>query len=61
MTTVVLICAIAASLAGGVLLAYTLCDAMFRVFRIHSIQMAQQRIARREALATATVQPDAAI
>lgn len=49
MTTVVLLCAVLASLAGGVLLAYGLCDAMFALFRIHSIQAAQQRIAAREA------------
>ena len=49
MTTVVLICAVLASLAGGVLLAYAICSAMFNVFRIHSIQVAQQRAARREA------------
>ena len=48
MTTVVLLCAVLASLAGGVLLAYGLCDAMFTVFRIHSIQAAQQRAAKRE-------------
>ncbi|MGI4854369.1 MAG: hypothetical protein ACRYF4_10035 [Janthinobacterium lividum] len=49
MTTIVLLCAVLASLAGGVLLAYVLCDAMFGLFRIHSIQAAQQRIAKREA------------
>ena len=49
MTTVVLLCAVLASLAGGVLLAYGLCDAMFNLFRIHSIQAAQQRIAKRDA------------
>lgn len=49
MTTVVLLCAVLASLAGGVLLAYGLCDAMFLVFRIHSIQAAQQRAATRDA------------
>ncbi|MGI4756140.1 MAG: hypothetical protein ACRYGF_04740 [Janthinobacterium lividum] len=47
MTSVVLLCAVLASLAGGVLLAYGLCDAMFHVFRIHSIQAAQQRAATR--------------
>ena len=61
MTTVVLICAVLASLAGGVLLAYGICNAMFHVFRIHSIQAAQQRAARREAQGlAATVQPDLA-
>ena len=51
MTTVVLICAVLASLSGGVLLAYAICSSMFNVFRIHSIQVAQQRAARREAQA----------
>ncbi|AFL87859.1 hypothetical protein Terro_1552 [Terriglobus roseus DSM 18391] len=50
-TTVVLICAVLASLAGGVLLAYAICYSMFNVFRIHSIQVAQQRAAKREAQA----------
>jgi uncharacterized protein (DUF2062 family) len=48
-TTVVLICAVLASLAGGVLLAYAICNSMFNIFRIHSIQVAQQRAAQREA------------
>lgn len=51
MTTVVLLCAVLASLAGGVLLAYGLSNAMFSLFRIHSIQAAQQRAAQREAAA----------
>ena len=49
MTTVVLLCAVLASLAGGVLLAYGICTAMFHIFRIHSIQAAQQRAAYHEA------------
>lgn len=61
MTTVVLVCAVLASLAGGVLLAYSLCMAMFNMFRIHSIQVAQQRVARREAQTLATVAVDPAI
>jgi len=61
-TTVVLICAVLASLAGGVLLAYGICDAMFHLFRIHSIQVAQQRIAEREAQQlAAAVRVDVAI
>lgn len=57
MTTVVLLCAVLASLAGGVLLASGLSNAMFYIFRIHSIQAAQQRAARRQAaeLAAATL------
>ncbi len=43
MTTVVLLCAVCAALAGGVLLAYGLCFGMFHMFRIHSMQAAQER------------------
>ncbi len=46
MTTVVLMCAVCAALAGGVLAAYALCFSMFQVFRIHSMQVAQQRADR---------------
>ena len=61
MTTVVLMCAVLASLAGGVLLAYGICNAMFHIFRIRSIQAAQQRLARREAQQlAAAAQPDMA-
>gem|GEM_PF-1178995 len=49
MATVVLVCAVLASLSAGVLLAYGICVAMFNLFRMHSIQVAQQRIAQREA------------
>jgi hypothetical protein len=59
--TVVLMCAVLASLAGGVLLAYSICNAMFNLFRIHSIQVAQQRIALREAQQMAAVPMDAAL
>jgi hypothetical protein len=44
-----LVCAVLASLSLGVLVAYGICMAMFHVFKIHSIQVAQQRIAQREA------------
>jgi len=37
---VVLICAVLASLAGGVALAYGVCVAMFTAFRIHSQSVA---------------------
>ena len=40
MTTVVLVSAVLASLAAGVLLAYGICVAMFRVFRMHARQVA---------------------
>lgn len=61
MTTVVLLCAVLASLAGGVLLAYWLSNAMFAVFRIHSIQAAQQRAAQREAQQLAPAALDLAL
>jgi hypothetical protein len=54
-------CAVLASLAGGVLLAHVLCNAMFHIFRIRSIQAAQQRAARcGAAQLAAAVQPDLA-
>jgi len=37
---VVLICAVLASLAGGVALAYGICVAMFTAFRVHSQSVA---------------------
>ena len=54
MTTVVLLCAVCAALAGGVLLAYALCFSMFQIFRIHSLQVAEQRKAA-QSLAAATL------
>jgi hypothetical protein len=60
-TTVVLLCAILASLAGGVLLAYGLCNAMFEIFRMHSMQAAQQRAADRQAAQMSTVTPADAV
>jgi hypothetical protein len=44
-----LICAVLASLTLGVLVAYGICQAMFRVFRVQSIAAAQQREARKAA------------
>lgn len=46
---VVLLCVVFSALAGGVLLAYGLCLSMFRLFRIHSMQVAQQRAMRQDA------------
>ncbi|WP_419806585.1 hypothetical protein [Terriglobus sp.] len=43
MTTVVLLCVVFSALAGGVLLAYGMCLGMFKLLRIHSMQVAQQR------------------
>ncbi len=54
MTYVVLLCSIFASLAGGVLLAYGLCMGMFQIFRIHTMQVAQQRAERNAANALAS-------
>lgn len=42
--SVLLVCAIAASLGAGVLLAYGICLAMFRLFRIHATQVAARRV-----------------
>jgi len=42
--SIVLICAVLASLAVGVLLAYGLCIGMFEVFRIHARQVAGQQV-----------------
>jgi ABC-type glycerol-3-phosphate transport system permease component len=39
-SSIVLICAVLASLAVGVLSAYGICMAMFNVFRIHARQVA---------------------
>lgn len=54
MLSFVLLCSVLASLAVGVLIAYGICLGMFRVFRVHSMQAAQARVAAREA-AKATV------
>ena len=48
-----LICAVLVSLALGVLVAYGLCQLLFRVFHVHSISAARQRAERR---ATASIQ-----
>jgi uncharacterized protein (DUF2062 family) len=39
-SSIVLICAVLASLAVGVLVAYGVCMGMFNVFRIHARQVA---------------------
>jgi uncharacterized protein (DUF2062 family) len=44
-----LICAVLASLALGVLVAYGICVGMFRIFRVQSMAAAQQREARKSA------------
>jgi uncharacterized protein (DUF2062 family) len=44
-----LVCAVLASLAFGVLVAYGICQMMFRVFRVHSISTAREREQRKAA------------
>jgi hypothetical protein len=44
MGTLMLVCAVAASLALGVLVAYGICQVMFRIFRVHSIAVAKERV-----------------
>ena|GEM_PF-785953 len=44
--SIVLISAVLASLAVGVLTAHTICLTMFRLFRIHARQVAAERQAR---------------
>jgi hypothetical protein len=44
--SIVLICAVLASLAVGVLVAYWVCMAMFGVFRIHVRQVAENSARR---------------
>jgi hypothetical protein len=43
--TIMLACAVLASLGVGVLLAYGVCFAMFEVFRIHARQLAAEKTA----------------
>jgi hypothetical protein len=44
-----LIAAVMASLALGVLVAYGLCHAMFSIFRVHSMSVAKERTGTRVA------------
>ena len=46
MNSIVLISAVFASLAFGVLVAYGMCISMFNIFRIHARQVAAERSAR---------------
>ena len=43
MGSLMLFCAVAASLALGVLVAYAMCQTMFRVFRLHALAEAKSR------------------
>lgn len=42
-TSIVLICAVLASLAVGVVVAYAVCLVLFSVFRVHTKQISAQR------------------
>ena len=43
MSSLMLVCAVAASLALGVLVAYGVCQGMFRAFRLHAAAEARSR------------------
>jgi len=43
-SSLMLICAVAASLAFGVLVAYGICQVMFRIFRQHATAVAKERV-----------------
>ena len=45
-SSIVLVCAVLASLAAGVLLAHGICVGMFQIFRIHARQVAVNRSAQ---------------
>lgn len=49
MGSLMLVCAVAASLAVGVLVAYGICQVMFRVFRVHAVAEARSRAVRQNA------------
>lgn len=44
MTSIMLVCAVVASLAVGVLMAHGVCVAMFAMFRTHARQVAANRL-----------------
>jgi len=43
MSTLMLVCAVLASLAFGVLVAYGVCQMLFRIFSLHAQSAARQR------------------
>ena len=47
-TSIVLVSAVLASLAVGVLLAYWICVGMFQVFRMHTLQVRGTRTAAKQ-------------
>jgi hypothetical protein len=44
--SIMLVCAVLASLAVGVLVAYGICIGMFRIFKMHAQQVAAERQAQ---------------
>jgi uncharacterized protein (DUF2062 family) len=44
LTSIVLVCAVLAALAAGVLVAYGVCISMFELFRIHARQVHATRM-----------------
>lgn len=54
-TSIVLVSAVLASLAVGVLSAYAICAAMFRLFRMHATQVAAERNAQAVMAATPAI------
>lgn len=44
MGSLMLVCAVLASLALGVLMAYGICQVMFRIFRVHAMAAARERV-----------------
>jgi hypothetical protein len=55
-SSIVLVSAVLASLATGVLGAYGMCATMFRIFRIHATQVAAERRARAVLSATPVIE-----
>ena len=51
MGSLMLVCAVAASLAVGVLVAYGICQGMFRMFRLHAVAEAKSRGVRQSSSA----------
>jgi hypothetical protein len=47
MSSLMLVCAVMASLAFGVLVAYGICQVMFHLFRVHSVSAAKERMGTR--------------
>lgn len=55
-SSIVLVSAVLASLAAGVLTAYGICVSMFRIFRMHAKQVAAERQARSVVASTQVVE-----